>query len=384
MGSVSISWAVESARLGPQPPFGAKLTRLTSAPVISDNIYGEQPRCTPDGMRIGFRRHLPGAPSELWVADFERNRIGRVGDCCWGGWVATPKYTGLLYVLRGDADEQRLVRIDLSTLEEERVCDFAGVPELRSVCVSHDGCWCFGMRSQGPHEYDILRVNLADGAWTSIYADPDICNPHLQTCPRTGDLMVQHNRGCEFDATGQRLRLVGDQGATLFVIDPDGGNYRQIPVGKPYSDWPATGHECWVGESGWVAYSEGRPHDVAIRSGNFLAARPGDDEARPVTTGYYFNHISVSSCGRYFVGDATSSEGVPLVVGSMATGRSVILCRSETTPASPQWIHTHPYFTADNRSVIFNSDRSGVPQIYRVEVPSGLLEGMDSPAGIGR
>ena len=379
MGSVSVSWSVESARMGPQPPFGARLTRLTSAPMISDNIYGEQPRCTPDGMRMVFRRHLPGLPSELWMADFVRNRIGRLQDQGSGGWIATPKYTGLLYVLRDDD----LVRIGLSTLEEERICGFDDVPPLRSVCVSHDGRWCFGMYSQGPHQYDIIRVDLGDGSWKSIYTDPDICNPHLQTCPRTGDLLVQHNRGCEFDAAGQTLRLVGDQGATLFVIDREGGDYRQIPVGTPYSDWPATGHECWVGESGWVAYTEARPHDVALRRGNFLAAQPGDAEARPVTTGYYFNHISVSACGRYFVGDATSLEGVPLVVGSMATGRSVILCRSETTPASPQWVHTHPYFTTDSKSVIFNSDRSGVPQIYRIEVPGGLLEGLDSAAGMG-
>ena len=380
MGNVSIDWSVESARLGPQPPFGGQLTRLTSAPVISDNIYGEQPRCTPDSTRIAFHRHLPGMLSELWIADFARNRIGRMG----GGYsgAATPKYTGLLYVLRGEKGEEHLVCIDLSTLEEEPVCDFGDVPVGLS-CVSHDGRWGFGSRSQGPHQYDIIRVDLSDGSWKSIYADPDICNTHLQTCPRTGDLMVQHNRGCEFDEKGEMLRLVGDQGATLFAIDRDGGNYRQIPVGKPYSDWPATGHECWVGESGWVAYSESRPPDVAVRGGNFRAARPGDDESRPVTTGYYFNHISVSACGRYFIGDATNLEGVPLVVGSMATGRSVILCRTETTPASPQWVHAHPYFTTDSSSAIFNSDRSGVPQIYRIEVPDGLLEGLDSPAGIG-
>ena len=383
MSSISVSWSVENARLGPQPPFGARLTRLTSAPVISDNIYGEQPRCTPDSTRIAFHRHLPGTPSELWIADFARNRIGRIGNRYSGGWTATPKYTGLLYILSDKEGEKRLVCVDLATLEEKPVCAFGDVPPLRSTCVTHDGRYCFGMRSQGPHQYDIIRVDLGDGSWKSIYADPDICNPHLQTCPRTGDLLVQHNRGCEFDADGQVLRLVGDQGATLFVIDREGDSYRQLPVGKPYSDWPATGHECWIGETGWVAYSESQPHDVAVRSGNFLAARPGDDRARPLTTGYYFNHISVSACGRYFIGDATNLEGVPLVVGSVTTGCSAILCRTETTPASPQWIHAHPYFTTDGKSAIFNSDRSGVPQIYRIEIPDGLLEGLDSSAGIG-
>ena len=34
MGSLSIRWSVENASLGPQPPFGAKLTRLTSAEAV--------------------------------------------------------------------------------------------------------------------------------------------------------------------------------------------------------------------------------------------------------------------------------------------------------------------------------------------------------------
>jgi hypothetical protein len=381
MSSVKVAWSVESASLGPQPPFGANLTRLTSAPLISDNIYGEQPRCTPDGTRIAFRRHLPGHPSQLWIADFARRRVGLVEGMDAG--VATAKYTGMVYRVVGQGATRRLRRFDLATLDDTDVCDFSALPDLRAPCVSLDGRWYYGMRSQGPHQFDIIRVDLTSGAWTSIYADPDICNPHLQTCPATGALLVQHNRGCEFDADGQITHLVGRQGATLFVIDPDGSSYRQIPVGTPYGEYPATGHECWVGTTGWVAYTDARPAPAAVQAGNFLAARPGDAKAVPITTGYYFNHISVSACGRFFVCDATSLRGVPLVIGSMATGRSAMLCFSETTPGSPQWIHTHPYFTPDSRSVIFNSDRSGVPQIYRIEIPAGLLDGLAAPAGIG-
>ena len=381
MAVLDVRWMAEQASLGSQRPFGARLTRLTSAPMISDDIYGEQPRTTPDGSRIAFRRQVPGHPSELWIADFGRARIGRVEGV--SDNAPTAKYTGRLYCLRSSGQGTELIRLDLRTLEVTSLCDFTDVPSLASPCVSFDERWYFGLRSRGPHQYDIIRVALGSGKWTSIYQDPDICNPHLQTCPHSGDLLVQHNRGCEFDDSGQILRLVGDQGATLFAIDPDGGNYRQIPVGQPYSTWAATGHECWVGTTGWVAYTESRPPDAAAETGNFMAARPGDAEPTPLAPGYRFNHISVSACGRYFVGDASNLEGVPLVVGSVATGRSAIVCFSETTPGSPQWIHTHPYITPDNASLIFNSDRSGVPQVYRLELPDGLLTGLDGEAGTG-
>ncbi|MBT4816761.1 MAG: hypothetical protein HON70_13730, partial [Lentisphaerae bacterium] len=179
MSNVTVQWSVEHARLGAQPPFGANLTRLTSAPVISDNIYGEQPRCTPDGQRIAFRRHLPGQPSTLWIADFERNRVGLIEGI--SDNAPTAKYSSLLHHTRVSSTGTRLCRLDLATLDEEELCDFTDVPPLVATCVSFDGAHCFGMRKQGPHQFDLLRVDVSDGSWESIYADPDICNPHLQT-----------------------------------------------------------------------------------------------------------------------------------------------------------------------------------------------------------
>ena len=278
MPSLDVKWEAEFATLEPQRPFGARLTRLTSAPMISDDIYGEQPRCTPDGRRIAFRRQVPGSPSQLWICDFERSKVARVPGC--SDNTPTAKYTGRLYCLREVDGTRQLVRLDLASLEETSLCDFGEVPPLASPCVTFDEASYFGLWRKAPHEYEIVRVDLATGAWHTIYGDPDICNPHLQTCPASGDLLVQHNRGCQFDDSGQILRLVGDEGATLFVIDADGGGCRQIPVGTPYSTWPTTGHECWAGDSGAVVYTESRPAEASTETGNTMIARPGDEAAR--------------------------------------------------------------------------------------------------------
>ncbi len=38
------------------------------------------------------------------------------------------------------------------------------------------------------------------------------------------------------------LKLVDEPWATLYLIDTDGGNFRQLPVGKPWTQ-PCQGHQ---------------------------------------------------------------------------------------------------------------------------------------------
>jgi len=96
-----------------------------------------------------------------------------------------------------------------------------------------------------------------------------------------------------------------------------------------------------------------------------------------VAKGYTLNHIGVSRDGRFFVGDAMGLPEIPIVVGSVRTGRNMILCETHSSGGSPQYTHPHPYFIGDARWVIFNSDRTGIPQIHAASVPEGLLESLE-------
>ncbi|HNZ39512.1 MAG TPA: oligogalacturonate lyase family protein, partial [Candidatus Latescibacteria bacterium] len=40
----------------------------------------------------------------------------------------------------------------------------------------------------------------------------------------------------------------------------------------------------------------------------------------------------------------------------------------------PQWTHPHPMFTPDGRRIVFNSDRTGIGQVYTVEIPESLRQ----------
>jgi len=65
------------------------------------------------------------------------------------------------------------------------------------------------------------------------------------------------------------------------------------------------------------------------------------------------------------------------VVGSIKTGRWSVLCESGSSLSIPQYTHPHPYLSPDNKWVIFNSDRTGIPHVYAASVPEGLLDELD-------
>lgn len=95
--------------------------------------------------------------------------------------------------------------------------------------------------------------------------------------------------------------------------------------------------------------------------------------------GLGFGHISASVDGRYFVVDDFANGRV--YVGSIATGRLLPLCDTGSSCGSPQYTHPHPYMTPGNRHVVFNSDRTGLGQVWAAEVPPGFLEALDDPLG---
>jgi Tol biopolymer transport system component len=94
-----------------------------------------------------------------------------------------------------------------------------------------------------------------------------------------------------------------------------------------------------------------------------------------VARGVYFCHPNVSRDGRWFVSDV--SPGGEIMVGSLETGRYRLLCSSGSSFGRPQYTHPHPFFSPDTRHVLYNSDRSGLAQIYVAELPEGFLDGLD-------
>jgi len=369
-----VRWITEAINRESYAPSNSQIIQITSAPVISNNIYCEQAYCTADGRRFAFIRtsYSPDPKTSLWVCDIPTRRITMIEPEIQPG-IANCKYTGIIYYVVSREGRKEIMRLSLESLEKEAVFNLEDVPPLRIQSVSPNQRYCVGIYIPRPKQCQIIRLDFEEGEWKIIHEKEDIINPHLQYEPSRGkDILVQHNRGGLVDENGNIIRLVGEEGATLYVIDSDGGNYRPLPVGKPYTD-PITGHECWIADTGEVLLTIGSSVEDSLRKGNLLAARPGEKSARVVSKGYRFGHISASRDGTFFVGDAWNVPGKPIVIGSIETGRNAILCVSGTSGGSPQYSHPHPYLTGDNRWVIFNSDRTGIPQIYIASVSDDLL-----------
>jgi hypothetical protein len=71
------------------------------------------------------------------------------------------------------------------------------------------------------------------------------------------------------------------------------------------------------------------------------------------------------------------------VIGSMRTGRNVVVCNAHTDFSKGQMHHPHPYVTPDLKWIIFNSGQTGTPQVFAARVPEEMVAavGVSPPKG---
>jgi hypothetical protein len=366
------------------PDSGSRLWQLTSAPAIHSNIYCEVPYTDPTSRYVFYQKSVASqGPWELWRVDLETHQMQLVcEDTAWTLGVGISFDQRFFYCMREVGPQGlEIIRVDTTTLDIETAA-FEGVPgELSSMAaISPDLRMYYASSRLGDpaeHRFGVLQFDLKTGERQVIHErGDDLCNAHVQMdpCP-PHDLLIQHNRGALYDDAGNLLKLVDEPWATLYLIDTDGGNFRQLPVGKPWTQ-PCQGHQCFIGTTGEVLLTVvWDSFEQASRDGCLLKVRPGDDRARVVARGHTFMHPNASRDGRFFVTDTWA--GKRIVVGSIRTGRCQVLCESGASIGGPQYTHPHPYFTPDRRWVIFNSDTTGVPHIYAASVPAGLLEELE-------
>ncbi len=357
---------------------GVVVRQITDEPTPVSNIYCERPYVSPDGRRFLYAVQ-DGEEWNYFLCEFDSWSCMPVGR---GFLAPTVSYQGDYYYARpAGSDAIEMVRIDLETGATE--VRFA-LPGIRSnighPSVSADGRYLAFHRAVSfkPQRFGIFVADRCSGRCDIVYEDPFVCNAHCQFhAVRSDTLLVQHNRGCEFLNDGTRVKLIGeDDGCTLFILNIHTGEATRLQIGIPYTS-QVTGHETWVGASDTIICTvrgEGRFDEAR---GNILTIRAGEP-ARQRIPSVLMNHIGTTPCGRYFHADG--GEGGRIIVGSPGTGRFVDICLSHTryTPEFGQQAHPHAYLSPDYQRVVFNSDRTGLPQTYVASIPEDLLNGLDS------
>ena len=327
----------------------------------ADNIYGEQPYGDATGRRIAVRYYTtgdrPGGITILDLVDGSRHDL-LVGATPFPAFHAWGEY--LYYHQRID-DVLTLRRCNFLTLEVE---DVAVLPDER-------GSYSYGTVSPDHRYYAVsvrtqdtpAKVHLLDletGEWSILLDKPGYHAKHEQFS-RDGRnrVLIQLNQ-------------MPDVKQVLLAELEIGGTERLFPADRPHTPRP-TGHEAWVGTTDRIFFSTGSDPDSL---GNVWTGAVGDDSPTLVHEGKLrFGHVSVSRCGRYWVGD-TGEEGIPIYIGNFATGQCQRAVLSRTVYDGKQWAHAHPYLTADNRWLIFTSTRDGHPQVYGARLAEGWLDGL--------
>lgn len=359
-------------------PTGAEIWQVTSEELHQSNIYCEVPYCSRDSRYFVYARtnaDLKLNRTEFMVVELGTWKQHRL-DTARSLSGCAVSADGLFYYVKQTEDGHTvLMRADLAdgaTAEVHRFQEGLAIRSLGTVTADRRYYAGGAMTEPGWTMFDVALVDLENGRQSILDRDPYILNPHPQFEPGKGrTLMIQHNRGGKYSTDGKLDRLVGPEGATLYLVSVPEGERTELQVGKPFTT-PCTGHEAWIGDTGEMLLSVSASGDFASEKGNLLGVRAGQP-ARVIGRGYRFNHVGVSRCGRLFCCDDWQTP-FRIVIGSNKTGRSEVVCESKTQPSRSQNTHPHAYLTPDLKWVIFNSNRSGAAHVYAARVPEGMAQ----------
>jgi len=342
------------------PDSGAQIYLLGADDRPADNIYGEQPYSDPSGRRIAVRYYSteeqPGGISIVDLYDGSRHEVLR-GKPPFPAFHAWGEY---LYYNEPVDEQLMLRRCHYLTLEVE---DVAVLPPDRgrysygTVSPDHR-YYAVAVRPEGDTRSQVHLLDLQTGGWSVLL-----------------DMEGYHAKHEQFSRDGRnrvliQLNQMPDVEQVLLGEIEVSGEMQLFPADRPHTPRP-TGHEAWVGATDRIFFSTGRDPDGA---GNVWTARVGDAGPQLVCSGdLRFGHVSVSACGRYWIGD-TGEEGVPIYIGSFESGRCRRAVFSRTVYDGKQWAHAHPYLTADNRWLIFAARRDERPQVYGARLQEGWLD----------
>lgn len=365
------------------PETGARIVQITSAPMIHEHIAPETPVFTPDSRCVIYsRRQATDLPREYWVADLATLQVRRLTD---EPNVKAPVVApdgGSVYYISEDLDVE-LKRVSLRTFERETVARTSAICDASDLgTIRFDGrAYVTSGAVRGMRDmWAVVRFDLVGGQARIILQTDQICHAHPQYARGPfRDLLIQENHGCRFDAQGHCLAPTSGYGPDLHVIDDEGGNPRELALGRSDVEM-IQGHHCWAGRTPRVLSTLVRRDtpDEAFVSDRIVVTTPGAAGREVVGIGRQFSHPHVSDDARSWVCDEAGTADI--FVGSMISHQYELLLHTRSSCGSAQYTHPRPAFSPDASRVVFNSDATGIPQVYVAWVPEPVFARMDASA----
>jgi len=332
---------------------GARVIQLTSYPTPAMCLFYAAVNFTHDSARLILvcqRECRRNAPWDLWSVNADGSELRQMTDRDGaGGFAMLPDGSAVLFHCEG-----AVWRVDMADLTEERVAELTGDSPGGHGSVSPDGLFYFTAGATPGNSGRIAGTKAP-----LVYRVRTDGSEAVQHRPDSGDPWTLHS--------------ASPGGHGLLAIAVSGGvkEYRllsfDLRVVGVYTRTHDFAHSTFLGRSSDLQGCALPPDRALLRLG------VGEETPRPVASGPYFWHSASTLDGEWIVADTNWPDcGLQLV--HVPTGRFGTLCYPRSSEGHPQWSHPHPQFSPDGRSVIFNSDATGVPQAYLVRVSDEMRE----------
>jgi hypothetical protein len=327
------------------PRSGLRIIRLTHCASISSNLYFEMCSFTKDEAFVVFisqRGAARDAPWDLFRARTDGLELVQLTDCDdLSGIVMSPKTDSAFYMSRGE-----LRRMDVLSFKDEPIAELGGLSpaypfSLASIDAEGSAYFAAGVKdTQGVGV--LFKVEVASGKLKVLFEGGLQNHVHVEPDGRTVYFGDHQN-----------------DGATEYLVDADGSNLRKYP-------FSGFAHKTWFGDTGSM-------QGCLLPPGHGIVTfTEGDAAPTVITEGRYYWHSSASADAEWIIADTNwPREGLYLIHAPTRTVTYV--CDPQSSCSHPQWTHPHPALSPGMRYVLFNSDMTGIGQVYLAELTSEFL-----------
>ncbi len=369
---------------------GAKVTRLTNPDHVSHHMYFYHNMITRDGKKLLYCAQIDGE-RQLYLLDMETGEAVQLTEGAgiedYSGMLS-PDDKYLFYI-----QEKRFMKMNLKTGETDCYYEspqgwkgsspgpsddyrYMAIVETKedTVAVKHGEGWNFFRENCLARPLCRIVYIDVENKISHVVMEEHCWLGHTQIRPHDPDTILFCHEG-PYDVIDARLWLVQSDGSRLRCC-------RKQP-----EDLILT-HEFWLPDGKKFAFVYRETTGKKIENIRMIEPETLEEEIFMECSPYA--HFITSRDGAYMVGDSQGSDiPIHLLDHTKKEEKKEIqndfiyiidvkkkeerrLCYHGTSwkaiYGNPQDAHPHPFFTNDNRYVIFTSDKDGMPALYRAEV----------------